>query len=128
MGERFLNRRLAGSGLSSGTAPLLLELEDGKECNLVALATAVGVDKVYITRSIHSLEQAGYVVVIPAVEDGRSSIVSLTRKGQDAAVQVKEAMHAWIAIVGQGVNQADLNTANVVLDQFYINAREYFSK
>jgi DNA-binding MarR family transcriptional regulator len=126
MGERFLNRKLAGSGVSSGTAPLLLELRDG-ERNLVALAMAVGVDKAYITRAIQSLEQAGYVVVTPAMEDGRSVTVSLTQEGRSTANRVEEAMRAWVAIVSQGVNQADLNTVNTVFDQFYANAQEFFA-
>lgn len=127
MGERFLNRKLAGSGVSSGTAPLLLELRDG-ERNLVALAMAVGVDKAYVTRAIQSLERAGYVVVTPAMEDGRSVTVSLTQEGRSTANRVEEAMRAWVAIVSQGVNQADLDTVNTVFDQFYANAREFFAK
>lgn len=126
MGERFLNRKLAGSGVSSGTAPLLLELRDG-ERNLVALAMAVGVDKAYVTRAIQSLERAGYVVVTPAMEDGRSVTVSLTQEGRSTANRVEEAMRAWVAIVSQGVNQADLDTVNTVFDQFYANAREFFA-
>lgn len=126
MGERFLNRKLAGSGVSSGTAPLLLELRDG-ERNLVALAMAVGVDKAYVTRAIQSLERAGYVVVTPAMEDGRSVTVSLTQEGWFTANRVEEAMRAWVAIVSQGVNQADLDTVNTVFDQFYANAREFFA-
>lgn len=126
MGERFLNRKLAGSGVSSGTAPLLLELRDG-ERNLVALAMAVGVDKAYITRAIQSLEQAGYVVVTPAMEDGRSVTVSLTQEGRSTANRVEDAMRAWVVIVSQGVNQSDLDTVNTVFDQFYANAREFFA-
>ncbi len=126
MGERFLNRKLAGSGVSSGTAPLLLELRHG-ERNLVALAMAVGVDKAYITRAIQSLERAGYVVATPAMEDGRSVTVSLTQEGRAAANQVEQAMLAWVTIVSQGVNQADLDTVNAVFDQFYANAQEFFA-
>ncbi len=50
MGERFLNRKLAGSGISSGKAPLLLELRDGGDRNPVALAVAIGIERVYIAR------------------------------------------------------------------------------
>jgi hypothetical protein len=46
-----LNRELAGSGIPSGTAPLLLELRDGEACNPVVLASAVGVDKAKVSCS-----------------------------------------------------------------------------
>lgn len=126
MGERFLNRELAGSGLSSGTAPLLLELRDGKDRSLVAIAAAIGVDKAYVTRAIQTLERAGYVSVVPARTDGRSVRAALTRKGRAATGRVEEAMRAWVAIVSRGVRQADLDTVDVVFDQFYLNAQENF--
>ena len=127
MGERFLNRELAGSGISSGTAPLLLELRDGKACNPVALAAAVGVDKAYVTRALQSLERAGYVAVVPATADRRSVTVSLTGEGRAAAGRVENAMRAWLTTVSQGVSQADLETVEAVFDQFYANAQEYFT-
>ena len=126
MGERFLNRELAGSGLSSGTAPLLLELRDGGNRSLVAIAAAIGVDKAYVTRAIQTLEQAGYVSVVPASTDGRSVRVALTRKGRSATGRVENAMRAWVTIISRGVRQADLDTVNEVFDQFYLNAQEYF--
>ena len=128
MGERFLNRELAGSGISSGTAPLLLELCEGENRNPVALAAAIGIDKAYVTRALQSLERAGYVAVVPAKADGRSVTVSLTGEGWAAAGRVEDAMRAWVAIVSRGVSQADLDTVNTVFDQFYANAREYFTK
>ncbi len=127
MGERFLNRELAGSGLSSGTAPLLLELYDGGDRNPVALAAAIGVDKAYVTRALQSLKRGGYVAIVPATADGRSVTVSLTGEGRTAAERVKDAMRAWLAIVSQGVCQADVDTVNAVFDQFYANAQGYFT-
>ena len=126
MGERFLNHELASSGLSSGTAPLLLELRDGGNRSPAALTAAIGVDKAYVTRAIQTLERAGYVSVVPARTDGRSVRVALTRKGQATTGRVEEAMRAWVAIVSRGVGQADLDTVDVVFDQFYLNAQEYF--
>jgi DNA-binding MarR family transcriptional regulator len=127
MGERFLNRELAGSGISSGTAPLLLELRDGEGRNPVALAAAIGIDKAYVTRALQSLKRTGYVAVVPAAEDRRSVSVSLTGKGLAAAGRVEDAMRAWIAIVSQEVSQRDMDTVNAVFDQFYANAQGYFA-
>ena len=127
MGERFLNRRLAGSGVSSGTAPLLLELRDGGTCNPAALAAALGVDKAHVTRALQSLAQAGFVAFTPGAADRRTVNVSLTEAGQAAAGRVEQAMLAWVAIVSQGVSQTDLGTLDAVFDTFYGNARQYFT-
>lgn len=128
MGERFLNRQLAGSGITSGTAPLLLELRDGAERSPGALAAAIGVDKAHVTRALRSLEQAGYVAIVPSTADGRSISVSLTVGGQAAAGWVEAALRAWLDIVCRGVSQADLDTVNGVFDQFHANALEYFNR
>lgn len=127
MGERVLNRQLAGSGISSGTAPLLLELRDGESRNPVALAAAIGIDKAYVTRALQSLKRAGYVTVVPMTADRRSVTVSLTKEGHAAAGRVEDAMRTWVAIVSQGVSQEDLETVNTVFDQFYANAQDYFN-
>jgi DNA-binding MarR family transcriptional regulator len=127
MGERFLNHRLAGSGVSSGPAPLLLELRDGGDRNPAALAAALGLNKSYITRALQSLARAGFVSLTPGDADRRIVNVSLTETGQVAAGRVEQAMLAWVAIVNQGVSQADLNTVNAVFDTFYNNAMEYFT-
>jgi DNA-binding MarR family transcriptional regulator len=128
MGERFLNHELAGSGVSSGTAPLLLELRDGENHTPAALAAAVGIDKAYVTRALRSLERAGYVAIVPTPADGRSVTVSLTAEGQAAAGRVESAMRAWVTIVSRGVSPVDLDTVNTVFDQFYVNAQEYFTR
>jgi DNA-binding MarR family transcriptional regulator len=128
MGERFLNRELTGSGVSSGPAPLLLELRDGKHCNLASLAMAAGVDKAYITRAVQSLERAGYVTVTVAAEDRRSIAVTLTGEGRAVVGRVEAAMHTWLAIVCHGVAQADLDTVVAVLDRFYANARGFLAE
>ena len=127
MGERFLNRELADIGISSGTAPLLLELRAGAGRSPAALAAAVGIDKAYITRALQTLKQSGYVAVVPDPQDRRSLSVSLTPEGRAAVVRVEDAMLAWIAIVSREVCQADLDTVNAVFDQFYANAQEYFA-
>ncbi len=127
MGERFLNHRLAGSGVSSGTAPLLLELRAGGDRHPAALAAALGVDKAYVTRALQSLAQAGFVSVTSGAADRRTITVSLTEAGQAAAGRVEQAMLAWVAIVSQGVSPADLDTVGAVFDTFYDNARQYFT-
>ena len=127
MGERFLNNSLAGSGVSSGTAPLLLELRDGGERNPAAIAAALGVNKAYVTRALQTLAKAGFVCFTPGDSDRRLVNVSLTETGQAAAGRAEQAMLAWVAIVSQKVSQADLDTVNAVFDTFYDNAKEFLA-
>ena len=127
MGERYVNEKLAGSGVSGSTGILLIELRDGGDRNLTALASAIGVNKSHVTRSLQSLKRAGHVIVAPDPADGRTLTVSLTERGRIAAGLVEEAMFSWIAIASKGVSREDLATVDAVFDTFYTNAVEYFT-
>ena len=127
MGERFINRSLAGTGVSSSTGLLLLELRDGGDRNPSALALAVGVDKSHVTRSLRALERAGLVSMAPEPGDARMLTVSLTEQGRVAAGQVESAMLAWIGLVSDGVTASELATVEAVFDKFYANGSAYFA-
>jgi len=127
MGERFVNRELAGTGVTSGTAPLLLELREGGHRNPAALARAAGVDKSHVTRSLRLLQRAGFVDVGADPDDGRRLMVSLTPKGRSAADSAETAMLKWLAIVSSGVPAADLQTVDAVFETFYANAVRHFT-
>ncbi len=127
MGERFVNRELAGTGVTSGTAPLLLELRDGGPRSPAALARAAGFDKSHVTRSLRRLEQAEFVSITQDPHDGRQLSVSLTHRGKSAADSAETAMLRWLAIVSNGVPRADLQTVDAVFGAFYANAVNHFA-
>lgn len=122
MGERFVTRELRGTGVTSGTAPLLLELREAGECTPAALARAAGVDKSHVTRALRLLQGAGLVAVKPDSTDGRQLRVSLTAQGLSAAESAEQAMAKWLGIVSEGTSRADLETVDAVFNTFYANA------
>jgi DNA-binding MarR family transcriptional regulator len=122
MGERFVTRELRGTGVTSGTAPLLLELRGTGDCTPAALARAAGVDKSHVTRSLRLLQTVGLVEVTPDPADGRQLRVSLTARGMSVADSAERAMSKWLAIVSEGTSPADLQTVDAVFDTFYANA------
>lgn len=126
MGERFVTRELAGTGVTSGTAPLLLELRDGGDRSPAALARAAGFDKSHVTRSLRRLEQAGFVTVGADPHDGRKLRVSLTPAGRSAADAAEQAMVKWLGIVSRGASPADLQSVDAVFETFYANAVRHF--
>ena len=128
MGERYLNRQLRGTGVSSGTGILLIELRDGGPRHFAGLAAAVGADKSHITRSIRALQGAGLVSVSPGPSDRRTLVVSITESGQLAAGQVEAAILSWLAVVTRGVTPQDLATVDAVMNDFYANAVAYFAE
>ncbi len=126
MGERFINRELAGTGVTTGTTPVLLELRDGGPRNPAALARSVGVDKSHITRSLRALQILGYVEIGPDEADGRMLVVRLTEAGHEAAGLAEQATLAWLTVVSAGISPADLQTVDAVFDRFYANGVAHF--
>lgn len=126
MGERFINRQLAGTGVTAGTAPLLLELRDGGPRNPAGLARAVGVDKSHITRALRSLQGAGYVDVAADEADARMLIVTLTAAGHRAAGVAERATLKWLEIVSAGIDPEHLRTVEDVFERFYANGVAHF--
>ena len=126
MAERFVNRELAGTGVTSGTAPLLLELRDGGDRSPAALARAAGVDKSHVTRSLRTLQRADVVIVTPDASDGRMLRVSLTEQGRDVADAAEQAMSKWLGIVSEGASSTDLRIVDRVFETFYANAVRHF--
>ncbi len=127
MGERYVNRELTGRVVTSGTAPLLLELRDGGPRQVTALAQAIGVDKAHVARSIRPLEEAGLVEVAPVPGGGRRLLVSLTDAGLREVAYAERVMLDWLAVVGRGIDPGELRVVDGVFDRFFANAQDYFA-
>ena len=127
MGESFFNQNISINGISSGNAPLLLELSKAGSCNLSTLAVAIGVDKAYVTRTTRSLAEKGFVTLIREDADKRNITVSLTVKGKIVVESVEKTMLEWVTIINKGVTEEEMDIVGKVFDTFYANGRDYFN-
>ncbi|MBL8967267.1 MAG: MarR family transcriptional regulator [Spirochaetaceae bacterium] len=122
MGDAFLNRELEATGLTSGSAYLVLELAAGGTLNLTELSRRVGVDRAHSTRMARLLEEGGFIHRTTDPDDGRGTLLSLSAKGRHAAAAVEKAMLAWVALITEGVAPEDLAATGRSFDRFYENA------
>lgn len=122
MGDAFLNRELEGTGLTSGSAYMVLELAAAGTLNLTELSRRVGVDRAHTTRVARRLEEEGFALRTQDPMDGRGSLLTLTAKGRRAAAMVEKAMLAWVAIITEGVAPGDLAATSRAFARFYANA------
>jgi DNA-binding MarR family transcriptional regulator len=93
------HRALAGAllaplGLHPGQEVLLLELDQGPRSQ-AQLAAASGCEPPTITNSVRKLEAAGLVVRRPSPNDGRVTIVELSKHGQAVLPGLKAA---WLQL------------------------------
>jgi DNA-binding MarR family transcriptional regulator len=122
MGDAFITRELRGTGLTSGPAYFVLELAVGGTLTLTEVSRRIGVDRAHTTRIARRLVEEGFATRAPDPTDGRGALLTLTQKGEHAAVAVEQAIRSWVAVVSDGVSPEDLAATSRAFDRFYTNA------
>lgn len=86
---------------------LLLTLSDIQPAPIHRLVDQMGRDKSQMTRSIKLLEQKGMINRSPSLEDGRVSLLQLTRKGHDFVLQIKAILSGVIDTILEPVSEKE---------------------
>ncbi len=124
----YVGQQLNDIRLSSGLFYFIIALDQVDSLNMSELASAVGVDNAYITRSVEKLSTLGYVQKIQNEQDRRVFRVSLTPTGKKIANRVNRVMQQWVELVTVDVSMEDIATVNRVFDQLYQNALQGLEK
>jgi DNA-binding MarR family transcriptional regulator len=86
-------------GLTNGQFSLLMSLNRPEPAAMRAVASALAMDRTTLTAALKPLQRRGLVESRPHPKDGRSRLLTLTRKGQSLlmrAVPVWRRTHAEI--------------------------------
>jgi DNA-binding MarR family transcriptional regulator len=97
---RFLDERLADSGLSLAQFGLMTEVAAAADDTLGALAERSGLDPSTLSRNLRGLESAGLVEIAIAAKDQRRRAVWITEQGArrlEAALPIWRRAHAALA-------------------------------
>lgn len=100
--SQFLDRELAGLGLSAAQLGLMAQIAIGADDTLGALAVRTGLDQSTLSRNLRTLEAAGLVEITIVEADQRRRAVWLTETGArrlEAALPVWRAAQARVAEV-----------------------------
>jgi DNA-binding MarR family transcriptional regulator len=89
---QFLDRRMAGSGLTIAQFGLMAQVAAAADDTLGALAERAGLDQSTLSRNLRGLEAAGLVEIAVAEKDLRRRAVWLTERG---ARQLQAALPVW---------------------------------
>jgi DNA-binding MarR family transcriptional regulator len=112
--------RAAGVRLDRAGAALLykLRLYADTPYRVTSLAALLGVDAPTVTRKVQQLERLGYVAREPDPEDGRASLIRLTRSGQDTVDRILAAHRDRLARLFDGWDDDDVRTFGALLEKF----------
>lgn len=90
--SRFLDTRLAETGLSLAQFGLLTHIASATDDTIGALAERSGLDQSTLSRNLRILEKVGLIEIAAVEADLRRRAVWLTERG---ALRLEEAMPAW---------------------------------
>src|SRR5262249_44709477 len=97
---QFLDREMAGGGLSTAQIGLLAQIAAATDDTLSALAVRTGLDQSTLSRNLRALEADGLVEIAVVESDLRRRMVWLTEIGArrlEKAIPVWRAAHARLA-------------------------------
>lgn len=97
---QFLDRRMAGAGLTVAQFGLMAQIAGASDDTLGALADRLGLDQSSLSRNLHALEREGLVEIATVGRDQRRRMVWLTETGArrlEAAIPVWRSAHASLA-------------------------------
>jgi DNA-binding MarR family transcriptional regulator len=83
--------RLTGVDMSYTALLILEQMKDDGTTRMTELAQAVGVTSTTVTRRIQDLEKCGLILRTPDSQDGRASVVNLSKEGRQVADVVGRA-------------------------------------
>ena len=112
--------RAAGVRLDRAGAALLykLRLYADTPFRVTTLATLLGVDAPTVTRKVQQLERLGYVAREPDPEDGRASLIRLTRGGQETVDRILAAHRDRLTRLFEGWDDDDVRQFGTLLERF----------
>jgi DNA-binding MarR family transcriptional regulator len=97
---RFLDRELAGSGLSAAQLGLMAQIAVIEDDTLGALAERTGLEQSTLSRNLRTLEGEGLIEIAVVESDQRRRAVWLTETGArrlEAAIPMWRRAHAGLA-------------------------------
>ena len=117
--------RAAGVRLDRAGAALLYKLRHYVETpfRVTSLAALLGVDVPTVTRKVQQLERLGYVAREPDPDDGRASLIRLTRSGQSTVDRILAAHRDRLARLFDGWDDDDIHIFGALLEKFSESVR-----
>ncbi len=105
-----LSRNLLSSGLYAGQDGVMLALAEGEGMTAGALAARLGVKAPTMTRTIGRLEAQGFVERRPDNNDGRLTVVDLTKAGRETLGLIAQACDLSERQALDGLSEKDVRT------------------
>ncbi len=118
----YFEKELAHFDIGSGALPVLMSLLRKDGINQQELSKMLHVDKATTTRVITQLIKKGYVQREQDPLDHRAYRLFVTQKARACAPGIRKVLHAWTAILAEGLTDEEKATALTLLQHMRDNA------
>lgn len=124
--QLYLNQAFKEKQLSSAETNVLMFLyTNGDQVSQDIIVTGVEVSKPAISRTIHSLEDKGYIIRKSNPADKRSNLISLTEKAWHEENYIQSVYAGFLSIAAQGLPAAKVVEFAELLQQVSDNIDSY---
>lgn len=119
--RNFSNGRLKEMGLGDGQVPVLMTLSDGEPATQKELAKKAGVEQPTMAQMLARMERDDLIERWADPEDGRSSLVQLTRQAMDHIPAVIMTLQAANEVALRGFSEAESRQLTELLGRAVAN-------
>lgn len=126
--QGYLDSKLKEYNLTSGTYPFILAIYDNEGISQNELSEYVKVDKSLSARAIKKLIELGYVEKIINSEDSRAYKLYLTDSAKEIVPKILNELNGWLDIITKDLTNEQKKTAEILLENMYLNIKEFKTK
>lgn len=122
--NQFILKELAQVGfvnIAPSHGDILATLFQHGECTMTDVASSISRDRSTVTALVNKLIKLGYISSKKDVNDSRSTIIFLTKKGKELEPNFKEISHKLFEIEYKNISENEKEVFERVLEKIYNN-------
>lgn len=123
--QSYSDEAMKKYGLSSGTYPFLLMLNEEEGVSQSRVCKEVNVDKAMATRSINKLVELGYVKKENDEIDTRAYKLYLTDEAKAIIPELRLIMREWVDIITDDFDEVEKDMIVKLTEKAAMNAKRY---
>lgn len=118
----FLNRSLSDHKISAAENYILMYLFQRDNITQDEIASYFAIDKGSISKSVHRLEENGYVLKEPNPDNRRENRIALTKLGRQRFSESRRLLDEWHKAVMKDISKDEFRQLNIILSKMAANA------
>lgn len=126
--RRYLEERFKALNIGRAEAPYINMIHKHSPIKMNALISSVIFHKSHTTRAINQMVNDGLITKEKDLNDKRSYIITITKKGIDIAKKVEQILNDWESLINNALSEEEREQLELMRKKVYLNLKEYFEE